>query len=472
MKTNIFFGAGKIGKRELEYWQERGAAPDYFVDNNESRWGDSYYGIPIISLAEAKTIHDAWFWITCADQEGVKKQILSEGIDETQIRNKYNFSDIFYAYSQNKGFLNSFPPVEVYNTKTKRKVIFDLEYGLTLGGAETWIVEMTGRLRDKGHDIKYLTNDRATNLLEAGDAELMELGYNDENSVEERVRKGINTILQCLPCNMICNFPETNLVAACIVKKLFPESINIIAVVHCDQQDYYDKFGLWQECIDHVLVISEKMKKIMSGVFKEHSKIHYLGWHIPCEDTINRTYSNENEPIRIGYAGRVLIFQKRSDLLFEIAEKMKKNQIDYIMEVAGTGDYEQEMRELVQAHGMENNVKLLGLIDRTEIPEFWKRQDIAISCSDIEGRSITKAEAMASGAVPVITDTSGARDDIIDGWNGYVLECGRWEPFVETIDTLSKDRQKIAAMGRNAHQTILDNNDKNSKSDLWERILI
>ena len=112
------------------------------------------------------------------------------------------------------------------------------------------------------------------------------------------------------------------------------------------------------------------------------------------------------------------------------------------------------MRQQIQSKNLQHRVILSGLLKQEQIPEFWERQDIMITCSEKEGHSISQVEAMASGAVPVITDTSGARDDVNDGYNGYVVGVGQIEELVDKIMYLSAHREKLTQMGKNAYETI------------------
>lgn len=166
------------------------------------------------------------------------------------------------------------------------------------------------------------------------------------------------------------------------------------------------------------------------------------------------SYSNPSEPVRIGYAGRLVTTAKRADLLIQAAKRLEQMGCGYVLEIAGSGNYEEDMRQQIQSLNLQHRVLLSGFLSREQLPEFWERQDIMVSCSDREGHSISQVEAMASGAVPVITDTSGARDDVDDGYNGYVVEVGRIEEIVDKILYLSAHREKLTQMGKNAYETI------------------
>ena len=88
------------------------------------------------------------------------------------------------------------------------------------------------------------------------------------------------------------------------------------------------------------------------------------------------------------------------------------------------------------------------MIDKKDMKNFWDRQDVYLSCSDWEGHSISQGEGIASGAVPVVTDVSGARDDIVDGVTGFIVPIGDWEKLSEKICFLSHNRDVLRKMSK------------------------
>jgi glycosyltransferase involved in cell wall biosynthesis len=62
-----------------------------------------------------------------------------------------------------------------------------------------------------------------------------------------------------------------------------------------------------------------------------------------------------------------------------------------------------------------------------DVPAFMQKISHLVSCSDIEGHSVAVGEGMASGAVPVILDRPGARDQYTDRWvHGDSDAAARW----------------------------------------------
>ena len=126
----------------------------------------------------------------------------------------------------------------------------------------------------------------------------------------------------------------------------------------------------------------------------------------------------------------------------------------YRLEIAGEGDYSGQLKAFVRSKGLENRVRLVGRLERDEISAFWKQQDVCLSLSDYEGRSISIMEAMANGAVPVVTATSGIREDITDGINGCIVAIQDIADMAERIAFLDHHRDCLERMGNRAHDDI------------------
>ena len=105
------------------------------------------------------------------------------------------------------------------------------------------------------------------------------------------------------------------------------------------------------------------------------------------------------------------------------------------------------------------------------IPEFWKRQDVCVNLADYEGRSISIIEAMGNGAVPVVTATSGVREDITDTVNGYIVPVGDYCAIADRIRMLDRERALLPKMGKLAHAAVAPKRWMKKHVEFWKDIL-
>ena len=473
MSTIVFWGAGKIGKHMLELWRQFGVRPDYFTDNSETSWGTCYYGIKVISIEELKRMEDVQILITCNQIDSISAQASAYGISSQSILKGNTVNDMldFWILHMPEKLRWDITHKERADSKKESAfcVLFDVQQGFVLGGVEAWVLQMAEELSTQGTHVKFITSDRLGWVNKENDNRVIQLDHWEDLSEDVKFIKSLAEIRKNTPCNIVCNFPFYTYKAACIAKILWPQEVNLIAVVHNDEAVYYDQYIQMQEIIDHCLVTCDAMEArfIQGGMPKE--KIGRIAWEIPCEDPLNRTYSKAGQPIHIGYAGRIVIIQKRMDLLIEIIKKLREADIEFQLELAGAGEYEEEMKKILS--DFSSQVHFKGCLAREQMAEFWKHQDIGINCSDFEGRCISKAESMAAGAVPVITDTSSAKDDVREGYHGFVVPVGDVEGMVEKICYLYHHREQLEIMGRRSHEFIRKENEENNVLHMWNKIL-
>ena len=149
-------------------------------------------------------------------------------------------------------------------------------------------------------------------------------------------------------------------------------------------------------------------------------------------------------------------------------EYLENKGADYIFEMAGIGDYFNELSDYIKENNLNEKVILLGIVDKKQMHDFWRKQDVYFSCSDWEGHSISQCEGIAAGAVPVVTDVSGAEDDISDGITGYIVPVGDWEKLAERLLYLCHNRKTIKDMSDAGMKKMRERNNESEKNVLEE----
>ena len=460
------FGAGKKGKYWIDCLKGYGVMPEGFIDNNRVLQGSICEGVSVYELDRLKRQPFDYIAITCNDEKTIRLQLLKEGILEDKIIFGYHGLRNYLFYCISKDLTQS-----RRKGNTNPKVLFDLQNGMVLGGVEAWSYELAGQLKKQGIDGGYLTVDSKQAKYEDQTYPVHIFRYHECKGEKEKLESCLHLIEENLPCTVICNFPQYIFWSACIAKKMYPEQVRIIAVQHNDDQSYYEAYSLWQEYIDRCMVISSRIEDKQLSYGMERNKIMHIEWQIACDGELDRTWSKESVPVQMGYAGRVTVIQKRADLLLEVALRLREKGIRFCLSVAGTGDYTETLCRRVQEEGLCDDVKIIGYIERKKISEFWKKQDIMISCSEWEGHSISQSEAMAAGAVPVITDVSGARDDVTDGYNGFVVPVGDIDALADRICFLYHNRNEIEQLGKHAHEVIYERQKEMNQVTFWNKVL-
>lgn len=365
--------------------------------------------------------------------------------------------------------------ISLDSIKTNSKIFFGLTDGLVLGGIEERVKQLCMAMIGKGFNDIFIISDSR------------EYSYDVDSILASHIikrdlipGKHVNNIIKLvefisgeLPCTVITNLPNEFLIAAYIVKFYYPELISVISIVSGFSKSIFDSYLKLSSRSDYYIGVSRDIKQYLqdAGITNALS----MTVPFPCERELLREYSLEDKtPIRIGYAGRMDGFkysQKRMDLLVDVFKRLYDMGVDFVAELAGEGPAKDKMIEIIRQDGLEEKIHFCGRLPKNQMMSFWKNQDIGINMADYEGRSISIAEMMGGGAIPVVTNTSGVGEDIIDGENGFIIALEDCESAANRIKYLYDNRYIIPIMGSRAHEVIWPKSSMENHLKFWNNLL-
>lgn len=120
--------------------------------------------------------------------------------------------------------------------------------------------------------------------------------------------------------------------------------------------------------------------------------------------------------------------------------------------IAGEGDLATSLREMGESLGLSSKLFFLGRCDR--IGELLALSDVCLLSSTAEGFSNSILEYMAAARPVVATDVGGAREAVIEGETGYLVESGDHEAMASRTVSLLRDRNAAHSMGIRGRQII------------------
>ena len=322
------------------------------------------------------------------------------------------------------------------------------------GGIEKWSYTVAKELLDNGCRVNMIGDISILNAPEYLMDGFIQCDIDYDNYYES-VCHVMEIVKSKMPCNIIVNRQGAALVAAAILKKIYPEQINILSVSHTDRIWLHRRVGYYKNVIDSSVCVSSQIARRLVREFNvDKEKVHYMMSPVEHIEENHDYHVSAEEAINIAFASRITKAQKRADLIKELVLKLEKIKLNYKLNIAGEGDYLSKLKEFVSENNLSDRVKILGMLSEDEMPVYWKEQDIYINTSEYEGTSIAMLEAMSYGVVPVVTKVSGADDVIVSGENGFICEQHDIDAMVKYIETLAKDRNKIKEMGNKAGRAI------------------
>lgn len=189
--------------------------------------------------------------------------------------------------------------------------------------------------------------------------------------------------------------------------------------------------------------------------------------HIPNGVDLSRFAGlpESRDPAQIAFVG-VVLERKGLHIVIEAMAELKEEYPALRLAVIGewpqTGDapqraYMERLRARITSAGLSDRVTIVGSV---ETPEEWLlRSSIFVLPSEAEGLPNALLEAMAAGAVPVVSDLPALREVVEDHRNGIVVPERSAQAWAEAIRSLLRDPASIETMSRAARATIRDRHD-------------
>lgn len=132
-----------------------------------------------------------------------------------------------------------------------------------------------------------------------------------------------------------------------------------------------------------------------------------------------------NRPLVIGFAGK-LIRIKGVDELIDAAAMLPRDG-SWRLRIVGDGPEREALEGQVSRLSLEAEVEFCGFKNTDEIPDFLAGMDVVVMPSRLESRGLVAIEAMAAGAVPVVSSATGVwgeGDAVQEGITGFVYPSG------------------------------------------------
>jgi glycosyltransferase involved in cell wall biosynthesis len=149
---------------------------------------------------------------------------------------------------------------------------------------------------------------------------------------------------------------------------------------------------------------------------------------------------------------------KNLELSFKSLGILKKRGAKFKFLVAGDNVRPESFLPLVSQLGISENVEFLGFVH--DIENVYRKSDIVIGTSFLEGFHLPILEGMASGIPAITTDSLGVRDFFNDGINGFFAKHDP-EDFANKIHYFiqnSEFRQSVGRVNRNSAKDYLWSN--------------
>jgi glycosyltransferase involved in cell wall biosynthesis len=224
----------------------------------------------------------------------------------------------------------------------------------------------------------------------------------------------------------------------------------VACFIHTDNDYTYELLYRHRWLLDEATGVSSVIcEKIEATSHVKTRRIPYGVPTLPAEPFERRPADGS---LRLGFVGRLFEPHKGIMMLPEVVADLRKRGIESELWIVGEGPDEAMLRARAEETGTAEALRWFGAVGREEVLSILASIEILLMPSFYEGISIALLEAMAQGAVPVVTPVSGMKDAIENRESGIILENRSAAEMADACAWLASDRARLRAMSAAARQ--------------------
>ncbi|REG88197.1 glycosyltransferase family 4 protein [Winogradskyella sediminis] len=189
----------------------------------------------------------------------------------------------------------------------------------------------------------------------------------------------------------------------------------------------------------------DEIKLIFNGV-KDHNMV------LDATSVLNLKQTNgiPTDVVIFGFVGTIST-RKGVDVLIEAFSQCKQRNLHLIILGDGNVDW---LKGLISKYKVQQQITLIPFRDPLEI---YNMIDVLILPSRVEGFPLVPLEAMMMKKPVIRSDIEGAKDQIIEGENGYLFESENVIQLSNIIDNIAMHPEKLRDYGENAYDYVSRN---------------
>lgn len=233
---------------------------------------------------------------------------------------------------------------------------------------------------------------------------------------------------------------------------------------------------IFKSMLTHIVANSEETKKHVLkdlGKYINTEKVYVIYHGIEVHDVNTSRKIKEIEKqghgIILGNAGR-LTPQKGQDKLIEIAKKIKEQNVEFTLFIAGTGELEDSLKVKIKEYGLEKEVILLGFVKDMEA--FMNSIDVFLLTSVWEGFGYVLVEAMLKSSPVVAFNMTSNPEIVTANKTGFLVDYPNTDDFAnKTVDLITNNILR-KSIGEKAKESVFNRFDLEDRITEFEYCLL
>ncbi len=199
----------------------------------------------------------------------------------------------------------------------------------------------------------------------------------------------------------------------------------------------------------------KKIEVLSSGI---NTKVYFPGPKSKEEYTILHVG-------RIGYEKNIDVVIKAFKLVLKVMPQAK-------LIIAGDGPALGDLKELSKKLGVYKNIKFTGFVDRSDLPDLYRRASVFATASTFETLGLVVLEAMSSG-LPIVAVNEYALPWLVrQNENGFLARPFDKKELSKYLIRILKDKDLAKRMGEKSRKLALSQDIKKTAAKLGKLLFL
>ncbi len=192
-----------------------------------------------------------------------------------------------------------------------------------------------------------------------------------------------------------------------------------------------------------LFVISPSTKKDLVKIGYDEKKVEFLYSGID-QDLFDKNIPKSENPSLV-YVGRLKKY-KNLEAIINAMPKVIDAIPNAILEIAGCGDHEPALKQLVKNINLDNKIIFHGKVSEDKKVEMMGKAWLFVIMSLMEGWGIVVIEANAASTPTIGSDVPGLRDSIQNNSTGLLVPPHDSDALSDAIISLFNDKARLKEM--------------------------
>lgn len=365
------------------------------------------------------------------------------------------------------------------------KILLVNDYGVEIGGAETYLKNLKRALKDQGHDVRVLTSKSPDGIPTFSDYTFQGLNVNspfrlipymfnvDAYKKLKHILKEFNPDIVHLHFTFYHTSPSVLLALNNVPTVMTTHAHEIIAPVGVDYSPRCNHpfIGYCIKCTGPLKYFPEIIKRLFFRIFSKrinlfiapsnyYADIHKKAGYSPVVTVYNGIEEKNDMKARnqnhqnILYVGR-LAPEKGAEFPIRALPHIHKKFPEATVTIVGDGPERNNLKQLIKQLDLQDYVTLTGKVSNEETAAYYQNASLVVVPSTYPDNLPTVCiEAMNYGRALLVSNIGGLPELVRNGYNGYLFTPGSYHEIASKTIALFEDKKNLQRITDNSRKMI------------------